>query len=300
MNVLIRTIDSTTEIQSLMLRTGQRATVGKSANADLAFPRDASMGDPHVEFIAHRSACYVKSLCKREFLVNDEPVLEATLHPKDVVTIGQTRLQVDFDGEPLAPPAPDAIENDTPPAKINLLPVCDGLKLASAASLAASQTSLAGLIDQLEELKDYEAAIPLRAYQLGPPLAVRWVCTCIHEHAKPLHGEQAHALTAAETWSHEPSEENRRSAEKAAAAADHSGLGGFVAWAAFCSGDNVGPAEYEQPVPPEPHVECIFLRAALVLLAYEHADPNQQFQVFLDIGRNLADDANNAQALRTA
>ncbi|MEC8554696.1 MAG: FHA domain-containing protein [Planctomycetota bacterium] len=289
MNVLIRSIDRNAGNHLLTLRNGQRATVGRSATADLAFPHDEEMKDPHLEFVVHRDGCSVQALGTAEVLVNDQVMNSHELQPMDVVVAGRTRLQVEYSPK-LDLSAPVAKPEDTADEEaINWPEYLSGLKLAeSSMQLAMDYTTLDDVIDGLIENAEFHDAILLRAFQLGPQLAVAWACRCLKE-ASNLPAPQAHAVNVAEKWCNEPTEELRREAEKVATDLDHSGSGAIVAWACFCCGESVGPAEFES-MPPEPYVECCFVRAALIMHAMQFTNFEEQFRSYVLWGKEMRQD----------
>src|SRR5262249_36176643 len=109
--------------------------------------------------------------------------------------------------------------------------------------------------------------------------AVWWGCVCVRQTSKSLAAPQAAALTAAEKWSADPSDANRRAALTAGEAA---GLGtppGAAALGAFAGGGRLAPPDVPVVAPPE-HLTALAVGGAVQLAAVitepEKADEKRQ------------------------
>jgi hypothetical protein len=125
--------------------------------------------------------------------------------------------------------------------------------------------------------------------------AVWWACACVRQAAGPaLSAADAGAVAAAEKWVTAPTEENRRAAHVAAAAAQ--GMDsppGCVAMAAFWSGGSLAPKD-QPAVPPAENLTGTAVVAALIHAAVltepdKFADKLRQF---LSVGVSTAAGSN--------
>jgi hypothetical protein len=120
--------------------------------------------------------------------------------------------------------------------------------------------------------------------------AVFWACRCAKRHFGPNPPrEQAAALSAAEKWVAEPSEENRRAAMPAAEGAGFDNPAGCAALAAFFSGGSLGPPNVAA-VPPGEYLTAKAVAGAVVLSAVssEAAKAPERFRAALAEGLDIA------------
>jgi hypothetical protein len=108
-----------------------------------------------------------------------------------------------------------------------------------------------------------EDAISFCAYLLPRREAVWWACQCIRSIDGALGANDNDLLELAEGWVRQPEEENRKSALRAATAAD---LRTPAAWAAMGAGWSGGSLvdDPERPVPPAPYLTAKAIRAAVL------------------------------------
>jgi hypothetical protein len=112
--------------------------------------------------------------------------------------------------------------------------------------------------ETLVRARRYADAVQLIAHQLPKRQGVFWAMTCVRQAGGPLTPEMEAALKSAEKWIAEPTEENRKSALKAAEAADTGTAAGCTALAAF----------YSEGLPrtddPKSNARAYFMTAKLV------------------------------------
>jgi hypothetical protein len=119
-------------------------------------------------------------------------------------------------------------------------------------------------LQALVEKSMTDDAVKFLARALPKREAIWWGCQCakavVDNTASP---EEQAALRAAEKWTQDPSDDNRRAA-MTAANASAGGPGKFVACAVFFSGGSLAPANCPVVVPPE-NVTGKFVAGAVVL-----------------------------------
>jgi hypothetical protein len=145
-------------------------------------------------------------------------------------------------------------------------------------------------LDALAAQGLFPDAVRFLAHALSKREAVWWACLCARAvQAGPAAGPVADALAAAERWTAEPDEPNRRSAQAAADAAGVVTPAGCAAIAAFWSGGSLGPPELAA-IPPADHLTARGVTGA-VLLAAVQTEPEkspEKFRRFLSLGRDVA------------
>jgi hypothetical protein len=163
--------------------------------------------------------------------------------------------------------------------------ICGGLELSEPGrKLLDAQISPAGYLARLSEAGLVGDAVRFLARALPKREAVWWACQCIRE-AGLDSGEAAQAaLLAAARWAAEPSEDNRRAAEKAADLAA-STPEGIVALGAYLSGGSMAPPEAPEVKPAE-GLTALSIAGAIILaaVAKQPQQAPQRYRRFLELG----------------
>jgi Domain of unknown function (DUF4123)/Inner membrane component of T3SS, cytoplasmic domain len=103
------------------LRNGQTATVGRGARADLALPRDSSLGEMHFVLECGAQACRLRDLHgSRGLFLNGIAVTEADLRDSDRIVAGHTRIAVRIEGGTLSQASSPPLTTP-PPAPLTVL-----------------------------------------------------------------------------------------------------------------------------------------------------------------------------------
>ncbi len=149
---------------------------------------------------------------------------------------------------------------------------------------------LAALMEQQLDLD----AIRFLAYALPKREAVWWACACARRaHGTAPPAAAAAALQAAEKWTADPSEDNRRAAQSASEAVGLSDPAGCAAAAAFWSGGSLAPANLPV-VPPGEHLTAHGVAGAVLLAAVltEPARAAEKHRSFVKLGLEVASGGN--------
>jgi hypothetical protein len=151
--------------------------------------------------------------------------------------------------------------------------------------VAASATTASGIIDALVAKDLANDALKVLAAALPPQAAVRWAVRCVRETGDLSKGDTA-ALTAAEQWVTDPTEENRRAAQAAAEKLEYGTAASWAAISAFWSGGSIAPANVP-PVPPPPDLmpQALFGAISLAAVAQGGEKAPAMQQRFLKLGR---------------
>ena len=157
------------------------------------------------------------------------------------------------------------------------------------ALLKEGQTPAALLLLLLEN-GQFPDAVQMLANALPKREAVGWAWACANDgHGKTPEPKVAAALQATRKWVVDPSEENRRLAQKASDAASLSTAAGCAAGAAFWSGGSMAAAN--QPVvPPDDKLTAKGVGGA-VLLAGVIGEPAQamaRYRRYVELGIEVA------------
>ena len=164
-----------------------------------------------------------------------------------------------------------------------------------AAGIDDGEQPPAAFLNQLIEEGHYEDATRFLAHAMPKREAVWWACLAartvtLREDAAADH---VSALKAAEAWVFEPTETNRRTAEKLAEKTSFKHPSSWAAIAAFWSGASI-TGEDEPPVPPPPHLYAHAVTGAIMLAAAldnpDHIKP--KLDAFLKQGIDIANGGN--------
>src|SRR6266404_5996225 len=133
--------------------------------------------------------------------------------------------------------------------------VCQNFCLGETAEkLLTPELTAEGYLQLLMQQEQCLDAVRVLAYGLPATDAIRWACSCARQHAGANPPEKiSTALQAVEKWLAESTDENRRSAMKAANEAEFSTPAGSAALAVFLSGGSIAPPDMPA-VPPEPSI----------------------------------------------
>jgi hypothetical protein len=146
-------------------------------------------------------------------------------------------------------------------------------------------------LDLLIDKQHLTDAAKFLANALPKREAVWWACLCARAAYGPTPAANlAEALQAAEKWAADPSEANRRAAEKAAVAADYGTPAGCAAVAAFWSGGSLGPPDVHA-IPPKEHLTAHGVASAVMLavVAKEPHKSAEKYKQFLKVGIDVGD-----------
>src|SRR5262249_46936566 len=136
------------------------------------------------------------------------------------------------------------------------------------------------------EKEEFPDAIRFLAHALPKREAVWWACLCARAVApSPPPAPILAALEAAEAWVSDPSEENRRQAMPAAAAATFGTPAGCAALAAFWSGGSLGPPNVPV-IPPGEYLTAHGVAGAIMFAAVssEPEKAPEKYRSFLALG----------------
>ena len=288
MQVLLQITAGPATGRRFRLRQGQVARIGRTQWADFSVPDDAEMADLHFELGCTARSCWLRQLEAAETLHNGEPVDECQVRHGDLIAAGQTRFAVTLEGVSLdlsaSDPANETKEEEE--ARPLAAPLCDGLSLSDTArALLADDVDCDAFLDALLQQGLGNDAARFLAAWLPKAEAVGWGCACVIEAgADRLTPPQRTALDAAAVWSAEPTEENRRAAQQAAAALGGRTPAGWLAHAAFWSEGSIGPPEAAE-IPAAPGMSARAVGMAVATSATWDRDAAAKLQQFIQQGR---------------
>ena len=268
------------------IRSGQVASFGKTEQADHCFEQDLELSDQHFR-IRVADSCTIELLDGgSELLVNGGEVDNPLLSNGDIISAGLSVFRVEIEGAIDMDSFPDANipepNSDTKAEPVDLLQLCVDLDLGEEATAEATKhQSEEELLSALKSENWFNDAIRLHVHLLSPTDAILWAANSIRYLLDgALKPGDSDAIQKASDWAENPSESSRRECGRTAESLDYEGTGGTLALAAFLSGGNIAPEEFEEEVQPEPFS---FGQAAAgaVLLAIseidlpEEADPDE-------------------------
>ncbi len=161
-------------------------------------------------------------------------------------------------------------------------------------SLADDSHTPSQFLSLLIDHARYEDAVKFLAHSLPAREAVWWACVSARTMVNEGSGAEIRsAVEVAERWVYEPTEPNRRAAEKVAEKTNFRHPASWAAIAAFWSGGSVSD-EGETPVPPPPYLYAHAVSGAVTLAAVLEDPDNagDKFKLFLRQGVDIANGGN--------
>jgi len=150
--------------------------------------------------------------------------------------------------------------------------------------IAATAANAGGVVDALSAKGLINDALKVLAAALPPQAAVRWAVRCVRETGDLSKGDAA-ALAAAERWTAEPGEENRREAQAAAERLEFGTAASWAAISAFWSGGSMAPPNAPSvPPPPDLMPQALFGAISLAAVAQGGEKAPQMQKRFLELG----------------
>ncbi len=293
MIVLLELIDSAETQKKIQLRSGQRATIGSTQDADFCLASDAQLAAQHFVIDCTAQRCILRSINSLRTFVNGKSVSEAVLNSGDVIQAGATKFSVTVEGLIEEESQLSSAEfKEQPEAKKQSSPAEVWTFLELSPELLAvvdSQKSVETLIQNRVDEADCLPALRLRGHQLGNRACLWWACSSIRKltGANQLAEPQQAALDATENWVREQSEQSREKAKAAAEKVEIDGPGGLVAWATFCSGGNVGHPDADS-VEPDSRLCGQLVAGALLQLIFEDSPSSEgKFQQVMALGKEI-------------
>ncbi len=176
--------------------------------------------------------------------------------------------------------------------------VCTDIRLSDgAADLLSDELEPMAFVRLLHERTHYSDGIQVLARLFPKREAVWWACQCTRQSlsrtALPKKAEAA--VSAAEAWVGDPSEENRRVLFALAQGAGMNTGAGLAAFAAFASGGSMVPPEFDVVAPEE--TMTAELAGASVIMAGLAEDTDaalEKYGVFLEQGVMLYEQSSQA------
>lgn len=162
-------------------------------------------------------------------------------------------------------------------------------------SLLSEKQTPAEFLQALIDNGHYYDAVNFLAHAIPVRESVWWACVCVRYHIESSDVKCKLALKAAEAWVYDPSEQNRRVAEKHAEEGGYATAASWAAAAAFWSGGSI-IAVGEPAVEPAPYLYAHAVAGAIVMAAGlgapDEAEVVQRYQTYLQHGINIANGSN--------
>jgi hypothetical protein len=154
----------------------------------------------------------------------------------------------------------------------------------AAKPIVAGAKNARGAVDALVGNKQITEALKVLAAALPPQPAVRWAVRCVRQTGDLSKGDEA-ALSAAERWCAEPTEQNRREAQAAAERLEYGTAAAWAAVSAFWSGGSMAPPNVPAvPPPPDLMPQAVFGALSLAAVAQGGDKADEMKQRFLSFG----------------
>ena len=260
MHLVLQHVDGTATI---LVRHGQNVSVGRTEWADHSFPADAALEPIHFTVGCTRSGALVQPTDGAVLLLDGEQTRGAALKNGQSLQAGNTIFHVVVEGAANdEDTTADAAAEARPPVSTaeadadNWVSAASTLETLSLPPLPqAGETEpadAAQLAKSLVAANRHGDAIQVLAWSLPRAQAVGWAVDCIQTHLPDsLTEDEQAAVTAARTWCTDESEASSMAAARAAEAAGLDCPAGWVAQAAFWSGENLSEPGLP-PVKPPP------------------------------------------------
>jgi hypothetical protein len=163
-------------------------------------------------------------------------------------------------------------------------------------SLLNAEHSPAEFLKTLIDHQHYDDAVTFLAHGLPVREAIWWSYLCSKEHFEQEDSLYQQGALATENWVKNPTEENRREAEKWAEAGEYNTITSWTAAAVFWSGGSVAP-EGQPIMEPPMHLYAHAISGAIVMAANHNmpavAEVTQRYQRYLKLGIDIANGKKN-------
>lgn len=287
---------------TIFVRRGQKVSVGRTEWADHSFPHDAAMQPVHFTLECSQSGAVAIPAEGGQLLLDGEPTVGSTLCHGQLLQAGATCFKVLLEGvtdaETPMKASSESLQNPTsavPTENANQwVSAAETLEALSMSPIAeniapqpASPVELAQLLVATSRQAD---ALQVIAWSVGRADAVTWAADCIENYLAPsLTESEKAAIAAARTWCSQQTEASCAAAGAAAEAGGTDTPPGWVAQAAFWSGDNLSTPDLP-PVKPPPALASAGVKGAIVSLAFAVSpdDPVAIMNECLAVGFGIA------------
>lgn len=266
---------------SILVRQGQEVTIGRTAWADHSFPQDPNLEPIHFCIQCRPAGAVIQTVAGASLKLDGEETTRAFLKSGQLIEAGNTSFQVVIEGAAEMDPAVDAMlpanddsevaekENESSSGWVSAAATLEDLSLEPIGDLCTEPPSnaidLAKLLGQHGRHGD---AIQVLAWSVPRQLAVVWAADCVEQAVGgTLTQEELAAVEAARAWAADPTESKSMAARDAAEAAGLDVPAGWVAQAAFWSGNNLSPADLPAVKPP-PALASAAVKGAIIALAF--------------------------------
>jgi hypothetical protein len=158
--------------------------------------------------------------------------------------------------------------------------ICEKSSLSDTAiELLGEEMTPEGFLEALIEAELFPDAIKFLAQALPKKEAVIWARDCSREESGAAHSELDEiCLEAVDRWLAEPSDENRRTAMDLADKAGYKSSASMTAAAAAWTEGGMGPAEYDDVLPPETLAGTMSSSAVLMAALESRSDKTAETQ----------------------
>lgn len=161
----------------------------------------------------------------------------------------------------------------------------DALEFADKGNLPPAE-----FIQQLLQANLYFDAVKFLSHSLPKREAIWWACLAVKKTlAADAPAAQQAALSAAEHWAMQPSEEKRQLAKAWSEKTQQKSAASWAATAAFWSGGSMAkPGEPDMPAPPYLYAHAVAGAISMAAFAPDPDNAADQFKLFIRQGLDLA------------
>jgi len=280
MHVILKQVGGT---GSLLVRQGQKITVGRTEWADHSFPRDPTLEPVHFSVECVASGAMVLAAADVSVMLDGAETNAAALRDGQTIQAGNTVFQIEVND----PYNVSAVNDEDAADAMASSELADAETTASEEGWVSAPATLDVLsLDPIDDLCDvppasatelarllaahdrHADAVQVLGFCMPRPLAVGWAADCVDGRlAGTLSDEERAAIAAAREWSADQTAVLSSAAGQAAEAVGLESAAGWVAQAAFWSGDNLSPPDVPAVKPP-PTLTSAAVKGAIIAVAF--------------------------------
>ncbi len=277
------------------IRSGQKLRVGRSSWAEMSCSRDGELQEIHFQILSTSSGWSLNS-ARPEYTVfcNGQPIRQTSLKHGDLIVAGNSHFQVRDAAQQIPQKKvvetiheessePDQVEVETPP----LAKLLSDLQISTTVDANNPEVESTQVIAELKQEERWGDVVRLIAALIGAQQSVAWELEAYQTYGKSLPELSPEVQSVAEAWQNEPTEEQRREAEKLVEVAGLETPAGWIAQTIFWSqGSLSAPDLPEAPAPPTLYTKAVHSTLLFIAITVAPAELPNRWNELIALGES--------------
>ncbi|HBN75408.1 MAG TPA: hypothetical protein DD473_06245 [Planctomycetaceae bacterium] len=271
------------------IRSGQKLRVGRSSWAEMSCSGDEELQEIHFQILSTSSGWSLNS-ARPEYTVfcNGQPIRQTLLKHGDLIVAGNSHFQVRDAAQQIPQKKtveaiqeessePEQVEAETPALAILLA----DLQISTSLDVNNPELEASEVIAELKQEEFWGDTVRLIAALIGAQKSVAWEMEAYQTYGQSLPELNPEVQSVAEAWQNEPTEENRREAEKLVDVAGLETPAGWIAQTIFWSAGSLSAPDLpEAPAPPTLFTKAVHSTLLFIAITVDPAElPNRWIEL---------------------